>query len=137
MKGEILMIAMMKRNKWMTAGLILLILASLLAVFVSKVKAEYQSAKVIYVYSTGCGYCQKFSPTFESVIKEFPDIKVEKINILGNSEGLDRARKLGAKVTPTVFIEKRGIITDKLEGQVSAEKLRQFLREARNQEKEK
>ncbi|MGC5326979.1 thioredoxin family protein [Brevibacillus sp. SYSU BS000544] len=126
------MVTIIKRNKWLAAGILLLLLASLLAVFVSKVNADNQSVKLIYVYSSSCGYCQKFEPTFSKVIKEFPDLKVEKINILENAENMERAKALGAMVTPTLFIEQQGKVIDKMEGNVGVEKLRSFLQKTQN-----
>lgn len=88
--------------------------------------AKANEEKVMYVYSDGCGYCQSFRPTFESVLAEYPQLAVERLDIHDDRD-LAVALDLGAKATPTVFVVKGEQVVDKLEGEVPAGVLRNFL----------
>ena len=125
------MTTILKRNKWTISLVLLFLLATVSAVFISKANAENHQTKVIYVYSTSCHYCQKFSPTLVKVVPDFSDLQIEKINILESPANLERVKKLGAKVTPTLFIEKEGVVLERLEGVVDEQTLREFLQKAR------
>ncbi|MFS0557605.1 thioredoxin family protein [Brevibacillus sp. 179-C9.3 HS] len=88
--------------------------------------ASAHEVRVVYVYSDSCGYCTEFGPTFERVVKEYPPEIIQRLDIHKQTE-LDEALRLGAAVTPTVFVVEKGEVVDKLEGAVPENRLRSFL----------
>jgi thioredoxin-like negative regulator of GroEL len=105
---------------------IVAILLAAVAVLVTYQVANADTTKLVYVYSDSCGYCTSFAPTFEKVVKEFPEWKVERLDIQKDDE-LAKAESLGATATPTVFVLRDGQVVDKLEGDVSEKVFRRFL----------
>lgn len=100
-----------------------------MAIFTCWQFLKASEGEVVYVHSNTCGYCSSFEPKFEKVISEFPELKVEKLDIHNDAQ-YERAAKLGAEVTPTVFLVKNGQIIDKIEGDIPENVFRDFL--ARN-----
>lgn len=90
--------------------------------------AGAEQPRVVYVYSDTCGYCSSFTPKFEQAVKALPARQVERLDIHKQRE-LEKAIALGAQVTPTVFVLKKGEIVGKLEGDVTEGELQEFLRE--------
>lgn len=88
-------------------------------------------AKIVYVYSESCGYCKTFEPTFETVLREYPQSKVERLDIREQRD-LESALRLGAEATPTVFIVQDEKVIDKLEGDAPAAVLRNFFQKNLN-----
>ncbi|EJL25536.1 thioredoxin domain-containing protein [Brevibacillus sp. BC25] len=94
--------------------------------------ASAQEVRVVYVYSDSCGYCTEFGPTFERVVKAYPPEMIQRLDIHKQKE-LDEASRLGAEVTPTVFVVEKGKVVEKLEGAVPENTLRSFLQRNLNQ----
>lgn len=113
----------MIRKRWIWFAVTIVLILGVVTIW--KV-ANVSKEKVVYVFSDSCGYCSSFSPKFDKVVKEFPGWTVEKLDIQQPGE-LDKATKLGAEVTPTVFLLNADKVVDKLEGDVSEEVLRKFF----------
>jgi len=88
--------------------------------------ARANEEKIVYVYSDSCGYCQTFSATLETVLAEYPQQAVERLDIR-EPHDLELALRLGAEATPTVFIVKDEQVVDKLEGDAPEAVLRNFF----------
>jgi thioredoxin-like negative regulator of GroEL len=87
---------------------------------------EARKDRIVLVYSNGCGHCSHFAPKFEKVTQEFPEAKVVRLNIATPGE-YERAKRLGADATPTVFVLRGEQVVGKLEGDVSENAYRKFL----------
>jgi thiol-disulfide isomerase/thioredoxin len=109
------------RKTWMSLSLLAVLLAT--AGFLS---IHQGRDTLVYVYSDSCGYCSAFSPTFEHVVAEYPDVKVERLHIQ-QADDYAEAKRLGAIGTPTVFVLHGGKVTAKLEGDVPERAFRRFL----------
>jgi thioredoxin 2 len=105
---------------------IVAILLAAVAALVTYQVASADTTKLVYVYSDSCGYCTSFAPTFEKVVTDFPEWKVERLDVNKDDE-LAKAESLGATATPTVFVIRNGQVVDKLEGDVSEKVFRRFL----------
>ncbi|QRG70833.1 thioredoxin family protein [Brevibacillus choshinensis] len=88
--------------------------------------ASSQDSKIVYVFSDSCGYCQTFRPTLETVLQEYPQTSVERLDIREERD-LKEALRLGAEATPTIFVVRDGTVMDKLEGDVPEAVLRSFF----------
>ncbi|WP_176560216.1 thioredoxin family protein [Brevibacillus dissolubilis] len=109
-------------------GIALLIVAALLVI--SQISVREAESKIVYIYSSSCGYCDSFLPKFNKVVSELPGINVERWDVSADTEGYRVARELGAKVTPTVFLLRKSVVVDKLEGDVTEQEAREFLQKA-------
>ncbi|MBR8659802.1 thioredoxin family protein [Brevibacillus sp. NL20B1] len=110
-----------RRWKWIVS-----LISCAVAAIVFWAGASANQTKVVYVFSESCGYCTTFTPTFEQVIREFPQWQVERLDV-HDKRDLAEAERLGAEVTPTVFVVQGGEVAGKLEGAVSATAFRRFL----------
>ena len=63
---------------------------------------------------------------------EYPNLKVERINIQESDEAYKRAKELGATATPTLFILKDGNAVEKMEGDVPEKSIRSYLQKLVN-----
>lgn len=113
------------RAKWLWMTVMGCLLITVLLAWTWSI-ARAHEAKIVYVYSDSCGYCQTFEPTFETVIKEYPQSTVERLDIREQRD-LDIALRLGAEATPTVFIVQDEKVIDKLEGDAPVAVLRNFF----------
>ncbi|MFY0546061.1 thioredoxin family protein [Brevibacillus sp. H7] len=109
------------RKKRLWLSVLLLFITTTAAMLLNDSRAE-----LIYVYSDSCGYCATFTPTFERVAAEYPDVDVKRLNIVKKPDYTE-AKQWGAEVTPTVFVVRGGDVVDKLEGDVPAKAFRRFL----------
>lgn len=110
------------KQRWLwvaTAGIVLIALTVWGSV-------SAHSVKIVYIYSDSCGYCATFGPVFEKAVKEYPQDMVERLDIHKKQE-LDKALRLGAVSTPTLFIVQDGEVKDMLEGEVPEKVLQGFL----------
>lgn len=114
-----------KRWLWIVVTFIVA-LAALIGWKMTSANDNSNEPKAIYVFSGSCSYCESFGPTFEKVVKDYPDLQVEILDIK-NSSDLSKATELGAEVTPTVFLVKDGKVIDKVEGDVSEKAFRKYL----------
>ncbi|MEJ8544232.1 thioredoxin family protein [Brevibacillus borstelensis] len=114
-----------KKRRWLWG--IPLVLGCMFAAALMSATMGAEQPRIVYVYSDSCGYCTTFAPKFDEAVKSITDWKVDRLDI-NNPKELDEAEKLGAEVTPTVFIVKDGQVVDKLEGDVSGEVLDRFVR---------
>lgn len=111
------------KRKWLWMMTAVAVLAATLALLGT---ASAHGGKIVYVYSDSCGYCKSFGPVFEKVIQDYPQVRVERLDIHKKPE-LEEALRLGAVATPTLFMVEDGQVQDKLEGEVPEKVLRGFL----------
>lgn len=118
------------RSKWLWMTVVGSLLITVLTAW-SWAASSTHDAKIVYVFSDSCGYCQTFRPTFETVLLEYPQAAVERLDIR-EQQDLDKAFRLGAEATPTVFVVRDEIVLDKLEGDVPVAVLRSFFQKNLN-----
>ncbi|MED4751514.1 thioredoxin family protein [Brevibacillus choshinensis] len=118
------------RSKWLWMTVVGSLLITVLLAWSWSI-ARAHEAKIVYVYSDSCGYCKTFAPTLETVLMEYPQSTVERLDI-GEQRDLDSALLLGAEATPTVFIVQDGKVIDKLEGDAPVAVLRNFFQKNLN-----
>lgn len=103
-------------KNWRWIWGITFVLGCMFAAALMSVTMGAEQGRVVYVYSDSCGYCTTFAPKFDEAVQDISSgWRVERLDI-HNPKELDEAEKLGAEVTPTVFIVKDGKVVDKLEG---------------------
>lgn len=80
--------------------------------------------KITDYYADWCGPCKIMAPILDELLKEFPNVTVEKVNI---DDNLERVQKAGVMSVPTFVIEKDGEVTFRESGIVSKERLATHL----------
>lgn len=113
------------RSKWLWMAAVGSLLITVFTAW-SWAAASSHEPKIVYVFSDSCGYCRTFEPTLETVLLEYPQTAVERLDIREQRD-LDEALRLGAEATPTVFVMRDGVVLDKLEGDAPAAVLRSFF----------
>lgn len=93
-------------------------------------KLDNKDSFIFYVGSKDCPACQQFSPTFDEVAEDFPDLlySVE----LTKEAGTDSFSKLEESIgqvtaTPTIFVIKDGVVVDKRVSILKYSDLQTFL----------
>lgn len=71
---------------------------------------------LIDFYATWCGPCKMVAPIVDEIGKEFPDVKILKVNV---DEETEIAANYGVQVIPTFVVVKDGEILDHLSGLVN------------------
>jgi thioredoxin-like negative regulator of GroEL len=116
------------KYKWLWG--IALAAACVMLVMLLSAQATSQN-KIVYVYSDSCPYCASFQPTFEKVSDDFlgdhTGWSIERLDIFQDDQ-FAKAQEMGAVVTPTVFVVKGDEVLGKVEGDVSEQAFRQFLK---------
>ena len=79
-------------------------------------------------WTTWCGPCRAFGPTFEAASEENPDIVFGKVDIDANQ---DLASAAGIQAVPTLMIAKQGQIIFKQAGALRAEDLDDLIAQAK------
>ena len=85
---------------------------------------------VVDVWGDNCPYCVEFAPIFDSVAKEFPEIKFVKFNL--PKVGSEFKRKYmtlqsGSNGVPAIFVFEKGEQKFRHHGKIDAEKLKAFV----------
>lgn len=73
-----------------------------------------------------CSQCKAINPTLDKVLKEFPDVKLTKINC---EEQEDLPNRYNIRNLPTLIYLKNNIEVGRLIGNVSANKIIELLNE--------
>lgn len=76
--------------------------------------------KLLYFSAPWCGPCQTFGPLLDRVIKEFPELELEKLDL---DQNFDRAWEHRVSKIPTLVSEKGA----KLVGAANEDDLRAWL----------
>ncbi len=71
---------------------------------------------LIDFYATWCGPCKMVAPIVDEIGKEFPDVKILKVNV---DEETEIAANYGVQVIPTFVVVKDGEVLDHLAGLVN------------------
>ena len=80
---------------------------------------------VIYFWATCCGPCKMMAPVVEEVAKDYPDVKVCKVNVDEEPE-LSNAFKIVS--IPTIVVIKNGEIIDSVVGYRPKEDIEKIIK---------
>lgn len=85
---------------------------------------EDSEITLVDFYAPWCAPCKKMKPILEEVVREMPNIKIQKINVDEN-KGLSQDKKVN--VLPTLIAYKKGVEFWRHEGVISKEDLKKAL----------
>ena len=86
---------------------------------------ETEKVVVIDFWATGCGPCKMMAPVVEEVAKDYPDVKVCKVNVDEEPE-LSNAFKIVS--IPTIVVIKNGEIIDSVVGYRPKEDIEKIIK---------
>lgn len=86
---------------------------------------ETEKVVVIDFWATWCGPCKMMAPVVEEVAKDYPDVKVCKVNVDEESE-LSNAFKIVS--IPTIAVIKNGEIIDSVVGYRPKEDIEKIIK---------
>lgn len=86
---------------------------------------ETEKVVVIDFWATWCGPCKMMSPVVEEVAKDYPDVKVCKVNVDEEPE-LSNAFKIVS--IPTIVVIKNGEIIDSVVGYRPKEDIEKIIK---------
>lgn len=86
---------------------------------------ETEKVVVIDFWATWCGPCKMMAPVVEEVAKDYPDVKVCKVNVDEESE-LSNAFKIVS--IPTIVVIKNGEIIDSVVGYRPKEDIEKIIK---------
>ena len=69
--------------------------------------------KIIDFYGAGCGNCKMLESILAQIGTEFPDIKIEKLDVAAETKLVE---KYGVSSLPTLVFIKNGKMVDKMAG---------------------
>ena len=91
----------------------------------SELLAQQDKLTVIDFWATWCGPCQRLSPLFETIEKEYEGrANIGKYNAENNEELLD---KFNIRNVPTILFIKNGEVLERVGGAVNLAKLRELV----------
>ncbi|MGG3754287.1 thioredoxin family protein [Bacillus anthracis] len=92
-------------------------------------KLDKKESFIVYIYSTSCEACERFSPILNEKIKEH-GIEVLALNVLEEkNKDTTFFKKQNLKLTPTIILYKDGVEKNRRIGNISAEGLEEFLKD--------
>lgn len=86
---------------------------------------ETEKVVVIDFWATWCGPCKRMAPVVEEVAKDYPDVKVCKVNVDEEPE-LSNAFKIVS--IPTIVVIKNGEIIDSVVGYRPKEDIEKIIK---------
>lgn len=86
---------------------------------------ETEKVVVIDFWATWCGPCKMMAPVVEEVAKDYPDVKVCKVNV-GEEPELSNAFKIVS--IPTIVVIKNGEIIDSVVGYRPKEDIEKIIK---------
>lgn len=94
-----------------------------------KEKIENKESFALLVWRTGCSHCESFEPKLDKVIKDY-DLEVYSIDTskLSEKEYSVLENKTFVQGTPTTFIFKDGVKTDKMVGDKAETAIIEFFK---------
>lgn len=80
--------------------------------------------KLLKFEAEWCSQCKALAPTLDSVLKEFPDVELTKVDCEVDEE---ETLKYGIRSMPTLIYLKDNVEVGRLVGAVPADKIRELL----------
>ena len=89
---------------------------------------ETNETVIIDFWAAWCGPCQQFSPIFEKVAENNPDIKFAKVN---TEEQQELAAQFAIRSIPTLIIVKEGVLILNQAGMLPEESFNDVIKQAK------
>lgn len=86
---------------------------------------ETEKVVVIDFWATWCGPCKMMAPVVEEVAKDYPDVKVCKVNV---DEELELSNAFKIVSIPTIVVIKNGEIIDSVVGYRPKEDIEKIIK---------
>lgn len=96
-----------------------------------KEKLDKKESFIVYIYSTSCEACERFSPILNEKIKEHR-LEVLSLNVLEEkNKDTKFFKKQNLKFTPTIIFYENGVEKDRRIANISKDGLEEFLKEVK------